>query len=154
MEICAWLVLRIVYAWMFISPLPALLKDWGGTKDMTRLLIPNIATTFLTIIMLCVMFFGALSILFGVLGQIAGLALCIYCLLGAVVHSRLARSTNAISLSSAVSIEDQQKLGKVIKLAVVGNMTSAYKNIVLAAVGFFFMLMGTGPISLLNVHFI
>lgn len=150
MEIFAWLILRVAYAWIFLSPLPNLLKNWPETKTLTQLLIPNIATNFLTIIMVCIMFFGALSILLGVFGQIAGFALLIYCLLGAVVHSRLAKKAQKIFLSPLSSTEDQQKLQEVIQLATVGNITSADKNIVLAAVGLFFTLMGTGPYSLVN----
>ncbi len=150
MEITAWLILRVVYAWMFLSPLPKLLTDWEGTKNLTKLLVPKYATSFLTIIMMCVMFFGALSILFGVLGQIAGLALLIYCLLGAVVHYRLGQSAQQKSLSLQASTEDKNELSKVIRLAVIGNVTSAHKNYVLAAVACFFMLMGTGPYSLMN----
>lgn len=149
MEIAAWLILRIVYAWMFLSPLPKLLKDWEGTKDLTRLLIPvRVGITFLTIAMLCVMFFGAFAILLGIFSQLAGFALLVYCLLGVIVHDRLAQKAQHVTLSPQASTEDKQKLADVIKLAAIGNFTSAHKNVVLAAVACFFMLLGTGPYSL------
>lgn len=153
MEIYAWLVLRIAYAWIFLVPLPSLLKNWHETKALTALLFPQKTTTTLTIVMLVAMFFGALSILFGILGQWAGLILMVYCLLGVIVHRRLAKNAQNIRLSTSSSAADQQQLNDLIGLAVAGNIGSAYKNIVLAAIGFFFMVMGTGPCSVLHQNF-
>lgn len=150
MEIYAWLILRAVYAWMFLYPLNALLKDWSGTKNLTALLFP-FAIPFFTVLMLLTMFFGALSILLGIYGQLAGFILLIYCLLGAIVHYRLASNAQKIHLTPVSSLEDQQTLAEAIRLAAVGNITSAQKNFVLAAVACFFMLMGTGPYSLLLI---
>ena len=147
MENSAWLILRVVYALMFFYPIYGLLKDWSGTKNMTALLFPCAVPLF-AVLMMLTMFFGAFSILFGIWGQLAGFALLIYCLLGAVVHFRLARHAQKIHLSIEASHDDQQQLKQVIQLATVGNVTSAQKNFVLAAVACFFMLMGTGPFSL------
>lgn len=147
METVAWLVLRIVYAWMFLYPLKTLLKDWSGAVALTKLIIP-IAAPLFTVAMLLAMFFGALSILFGIFGQLAGLVLLVYCLMGAVVHYRLAAAAGKISLSAQSAEEDKNQLAQAIQLATVGHVTSAQKNFVLAAVACFFMLMGTGPYSL------
>lgn len=153
MVICAWMILRISYAGMFLYPLWGLLKDWNGTKSVTALVIP-FAIPFFTIMMLCTMFFGALAILFGIYGQVAGLGLLIYCLLGAIVHYRLADNSKKIVSSSTISFKDQQQLTQAIQLAVIGNVTSAQKNFVLAAVACFFMLLGTGPYSMVNENII
>lgn len=143
----AWLILRIVYAWMFLYPLKTLLKDWPGALGLTQLVMP-FAAPFFTVLMLLTMFLGSLSILLGFYGQFAGLALLVYCLIGAIVHYRLASKLQTISLSSLSSFEDKQQLTQAIQLGVVGHITSAQKNFVLAAVACFFMLMGTGPYSL------
>lgn len=150
MDLYAWLILRVVYAWMFLFPLPKLISNWESTKGLTRLLIPHLATTFFTIVMLMVMFFGAISILFGVYGQLAGLALCVYCLLGAIVHYRLGKTAQHIHVSNSASKQDKAKLQHAIQLATVGNIGCALRNIVLASVACFFMLMGTGPYSLVS----
>lgn len=146
-SIIAWLVLRIVYAWMFLYPLKTLLKDWHGALGLTQLVTP-FAAPFFTVIMLLTMFLGGLSILFGFYSQIAGLALLIYCLMGAIVHYRLAGKLQTMNLSNPSSSEDKQQLTQAIQLGVVGHVTSAQKNFVLAAVACFFMLIGTGPYSL------
>ena len=149
MEVYGWLILRVTYAWMFLYPLKGLLIDWSSTKNLTQLVIPCQKLASLLAVLMCLtMLLGALSILLGFYGQIAGLALSIYCLMGAVVHYRLATQAEKISLSSEASLADQQSLKQCIQLSVVGNTTSAQKNLVLAAVGCFFMLMGTGPCSL------
>lgn len=148
----AWLILRIVYAWMFLYPLKALLKDWPGALGLTQLVIPFAAPLF-TVAMLLTMFFSGLSILLGFYGQLAGFALLVYCLIGALVHYRLASKLQTISLSGQSSSEDKQLLTQAIQLGSVGHVTSAQKNFVLAAVACFFMLIGTGPYSLTGPFF-
>lgn len=148
MDILAWLILRVIYAWMFLYPLKSLLKDWSSTKNTVALLIP-ICAPFCAVLMVIVMIAGAFMILLGFYAKIAGFMLLIYCLFGAVVHYRLAAQAAALKLSGSASKADQKALQQAIGLALVGNITSAQKNIVLAAVGCFFMLMGSGPLSLM-----
>ena len=123
-----------------------LLKDWSATKSTVALLIP-ICVPFCAIVMVMVMIAGALMILLGFYAQIAGFMLLFYCLFGVLVHYRLAAQAAALKLVHADST-DQQVLQQAIGLALVGNITSGQKNVVLAAVGCFFMLMGSGPWSL------
>ena len=150
-HVAAWLILRIVYAWMFLYPLKVLLKDFNGVVGLTKLVVP-IAAPFFAVVMLFTMFFGALSILLGVYAQLAGFALLLYCVLGAVVHYRLAGQAQQILLSQDASAQDKQSLQNAIQLAIGGHVTSAQKNFVLAAVACFFMLMGSGPYSILALN--
>ncbi len=135
----AWLILRIVFAWMYLYPLITLLQDWPTLVNTTALLFkwqPN----FFAVLSVLTMIVGAVSILFGIYAQIGGSLLCVFTLGGAVIHYRLA----AIAKTS-VANPHQHELAK---LAVAGHITSAQKNFVLAAVAFFFALLGSGPMSI------
>ena len=146
MDTVAWLILRVIYAWMFLYPLKVLLKDWTGTKNTVALLIP-ICVPLCAVLMVIVMIAGALMILLGFYAKLAGLMLLFYCLFGVLVHYRLAAQASALKLKTT-DHGDQKILQQAIGLALVGNITSGQKNVVLAAVGCFFMLMGSGPWSL------
>lgn len=89
-------------------------------------------------------------ILLGIYGSIAGGGLCLFCLGGARVHYKLGAMAAGTKLSSAASKQDIETAAGISTLAVVGHVTSAEKNFVLSAVGFFFFLMGTGPWSLID----
>ncbi len=143
----AWLVLRVCYAALFLYPLPGLIRDWQGTVSASRLLNEKFATN-LAAISVLLMFFGALSILFGVYGQVGALGLLGFNLGGSVLHQRLAGVALQSQLSSTASDQDKQVLMDMVNLAVAGHSSSAWKNYVLAAVACFFMILGTGPYSL------
>lgn len=145
--IVAWLVLRAVYAWMYLYPAIGLLRNWPATVATTGLLFKQ-GTKFFSVTSVAVMIIGALMILFGVYGQYAGLALFAFNLGGAIIHYRLAAATKASQLSVAASEADKATLAQVATLGWVGHVTSAEKNFVLAAVALFFALMGTGPLSI------
>ena len=147
----AWIVLRLAYAWVFLKPVPGLLKNWAGTVETTGLLFkrfPEINAGISVLVMVA----GALSILFGVYGRIGAAGLLVFNLGGAVVHYRIADQAQNMSLSPAASPEDQKTLEQLAIMAAVGHTTSAWKNFVLAAVAFFFLLQGTGPWSLMNIN--
>lgn len=145
----AWLTLRAVYAWMFLYPAIGLLKDWPTTVQTTALLFKWHANLFAAGSM-ALMIGGAVMILVGLYGSLAGAGLCLFCLGGARVHYKLGAMAGATKLSSTASKEDVEAAARAASLAVVGHVTSAEKNFVLAAVGFFFFLMGTGPWSLVD----
>ena len=65
-----------------------------------------------------------------------------------MLHYRLARRLKRTRLSAGASAADQEALEGAIGLGMVGHVTSAEKNFVLTAVAFFFVLQGTGPMSL------
>lgn len=146
-ESIAWLILRVVYAGMFLFPLFNLLKDFEATVGAVKLVLPFLSR-FFAVVMVFVMIYGALSILLGFYAQIAGFLLLIYCLMGVLVHYRLAGLASASQLSATASAEDREVLSGAIALAILGNKTSGQKNMVLAAVACFFMLLGSGPWSL------
>ena len=130
-----------------LYPMKALLSDWAGTKKTVGILIP-IFPSFCAVMMLLVMLCGALSVLVGFYSQIGGFLLCVYCIFGIKVHYRLSQLSTAGSLSSRASDSDREVLKEAQGLAVVGNITSAEKNVVLAAVALMFTLLGSGPFSL------
>ena len=142
----AWLILRVVYAWMFLWPLIALLKDWPGTVATVSLLCPYKAN-FSAVVMVLVMIAGALSILFGFYGQVAGLVLLVYNIFGVFVHRKAAQAIATLKLSNKGVAADQKIFTQAQAIGVVGHITSSQKNWVLASVACFFMLMGTGPLS-------
>jgi hypothetical protein len=152
MDMVAWLVLRVVFAWLFLMPLPGLLKDFKGSMQLTRLLVP-VMTPLFTVVMLLIMFVGSLSVLFGFYAQIGGLLLALYSLGGSVVHEKLAKQCQSAVLSGDASDADNTVLSNTGCLGFVGHHSSAQKNIVLAGVGIFFLLMGSGPLSLTGTLF-
>ncbi len=151
MEALAWIVLRLVYAWMFLWPLKALFADWKGAEGLIALLCPKALVPLGAKLMIVVMIAGALSILLGVLPRVGGAMLCVYSLLGAKVHYKLAATAAEAKLGDTATDADRATLTGVSTLATVGHVTSAEKNFVLAAVGFFFAIMGSGPYSLFQL---
>lgn len=150
MDIIAWLILRIVFAWMFLYPLTVLLSDWEAAKGNVGMIFPRYHHE-LAMLMVVVMIAGALSILLGILPHIGGLMLLVYCLIGALVHYRFADTINGLQLSTQANSEDSAILDKARTIGAVGHITSAQKNFVLAAVACWFMLMGTGPWSIVSL---
>ena len=148
-EILAWIVLRAAYAWMFLVPVPVLLRDWPRTVETTALLFTRYTEWFARA-SLAAMIFGSVSILFGIYGRLGALALLIFSLGGAIVHKRLAQFAFEMNLSGSASAEDQTTAGQLRSLAFAGHMTSGQKNYVLAALALFFLLQGTGPASLMG----
>jgi uncharacterized membrane protein YphA (DoxX/SURF4 family) len=143
-DLIAWLTLRAVYAWMFLYPVKGLITGFSDTVNATALLFPWQPQAF-TIVSILGMVVGALSILLGIYSQIGALILLCFNLGGAVIHYRLKDAAQSIAVSAGSSTEDVEAVASLKALAAVGHVTSAQKNFVLAAVAFFFMLMGTGP---------
>ncbi len=144
-EYIGWFILRATYAWMFLYPLKALFSDWPGAQGLVGILVPKKFVPLGSYLMVAVMVIGSLSVLLGILPRFGGLMLGVYSLLGTRVHYHLAKAAAAKQLSQAASAEDQAALKETVDLAVVGHVTSAQKNFVLAAVGFFIALNGVGP---------
>lgn len=147
MDFAAFIVLRIVIAWLFLFPLKVLLSDWPAAVDTVKLVAP-IFPSFFAVIMVLVMIVGAFSILLGAFAQIGAALLIIYCLIGVVVHYKLAGLAANSKLSASASKEDRAVSQKLSALAILGNQTSGQKNIVIAAALFFILMIGSGPFSL------
>ena len=145
----AWLVLRIVYAALFLYPIKGLVQDWPTTQSLVKLVWPyDVALNIICIAMIMVMFAGALSIALGLWAQVGGMALLIYCLFGAKVHYALAGALQANSLSENAIEADKTVFSQAVNLGVVGHVTSAQKNFVLSSVAFYFVILGSGPLSI------
>lgn len=143
----SWLILRVVYAWLYLYALKSLLSDWQATENLVALVFPFF-TRFFAVVMVFVMIISAGSILIGFYAEIAGFLLFIYNIIGAVTHYKLAKLSTSYELSANASEEDKKILNSAVNLGVVGNVTSAQKNFVLAAVAIFFMILGSGPLSI------
>lgn len=144
----SWIILRFAYAWVFLYPVSGLVKNWSGTVATTGLLFKKFPELFAGVSVL-VMAVGGLSILFGIYGRVGAAVLLVFNLGGAVIHYRIADQAQNTSLSAAASAEDHKTVELLAMTAAVGHTTSAWKNFVLAAVAFFFLLQGTGPWSLI-----
>ena len=151
LDVCAWLVLRAAYAWMFLYPAYGLIKDWEAAVQTTALLFQWQPAVF-AFGSLVLMIFGAIAILLGVCGQFAADGLIGFNLECSVLHYRLTRQLKQTHLSLGKIPSDQQVLKRAINLGVVGHNTSAENNFVLMAVAFFFALKGTGPMSLFDAQ--
>lgn len=137
--IFSWLVLRLVLAWMYLYPIIGLMKDREGLMASTKLLFPW-KTAFFAYVSIGAMIIGALSILFGFYAQIGGFILLIFTLGGIRVHYALA--------AQAKPALNNPQVRALAKLALLGHISSAEKNFVLAAVALMIMLLGSGPLSL------
>lgn len=142
----AWIVLRVIYGWIFLWPIPMLLKDWDATKEFVGILFPK-NREFFAGFMIIAMPLAAICIIIGFWGQIGGALLAIISLMGVRVHFQLAKGSKLLKLSDSASSKDVIQFDNVRLLSAMGHIGSAQKNIVLMAVGIFFMLQGTGPLS-------
>lgn len=133
-----WIMLRIVYAWLYLYPLMTLSKNWQTTVATTALLFTKHAQQCARVSVV-VMVIGAISILFGIYARIGGILLLFFNLGGAYIHYRLADQAEGFAAEGNTTL---------VNLAMVGNVSSAQKNFVLAAVAFFFMVQGSGPWSI------
>lgn len=141
-------MMRVVLAWLFLWPLKGLVSDWAGTVNLVKLVAP-FKPAFFAVIMIFVMIFGSLSILLGIYAPIGAALLLIYSLIGFVVHYRLSQQLAAMKLTKAAGDKDKTVFQNAKALGVVGHVTSAQKNIVIAAALLVIVLLGSGPMSLL-----
>ena len=148
LEIIAWLLVRITLAWLFLYPLIAIFKDWKGMVDGMGLLTPY-CHRLMAFLMVIVMIVSALSVLLGFYGQIGGLLMCLYCLVGVLFHYRLANTViGGTHLSEQANAQDTSAYQTARGVGILGHITSAEKNIPIAAMGFYLFVMGSGPLSL------
>ena len=145
----AWLALRCSVAWLFLWPLPGLLKDWHTMVATTGLVFPfPTLTTFLGVL---VMPLGAISIALGIYGRIGAALLTAYCIGGAFVHMALARQSQSLIDELTIAPNQQATAQQAADIGSIGNTTSAWKNWTVAGSCIFMALAGTGPWSLLNL---
>ena len=146
------LILRIMFAWIFLWPLPGLLKNWSSTVQTTGLLFPFGQHLF-TMISIIGMVVCSLMVATGIYGRAGAVFLFFFCIGGAIVHNKLA----GIPENDAKSLTEEDlrtPAGKVLSQALVlnrvGNVTSAQKNLVIAGISAYFILAGTGNLSILS----
>lgn len=132
----AWLILRLAMAWLFLTPVFGLIRDWDGTKQLIRLISPVWINVF-AFCCVSIMIVGSLSVLLGFYAQVGALLLGVYCLLGIRVHYQLAKT-----IAQSAHPGDGDALG------IAGHVSSGQKNVVLAAVCLFIVVFGSGPLSM------
>ncbi|MDG2423834.1 MAG: DoxX family protein [Phycisphaerales bacterium] len=146
------LVLRIMFAWIFLWPLPGLLRDWPTTVQTTGLLFSR-GKGFFTLVSVSGMAICSLMVAIGIYGRPAAIFLFFFCIGGAIVHNKLAGIPEAAARKLPENPSDQ-KMAAVLQNALVlnrvGNVTSAQKNLVIAGIAAYFVLAGTGSLSLLS----
>ncbi|ASQ44989.1 DoxX family membrane protein [Legionella clemsonensis] len=142
----AWLVLRVVFAGFFIYAFYNFVRNWPAAKQTAILIYPKYPN-FQAVSMLTLMLIISISILLGIFGRIGGALALLFSLLGAYAHHTCAHKIESIQLPATAPDEDQQLLEEAKAIGIIGHITSAQKNYVIAAVSFFFMLLGTGPLS-------
>ena len=96
----------------------------------------------------------SLMVAAGVYGRIGAIFLFFFCIGGAIVHNKLAGIPEAAAHSLPAKPSDP-KVASVLEQALtlnrVGNVTSAQKNLVIAGIAAYFVLAGTGPLSILSL---
>lgn len=141
-----YLILRIVLFCKFFYAMRYLFADWQATEDMVGLMFPR-ATGFFAVLMVIVLVVSAISVLFGIYGQLGGLLVFLFCLLGIRMHMILKHQAMDIEMDDSASPDLKAKLRDAKALAVSGQSACAQKNVLIAAVGLFFFFAGTGPYS-------
>lgn len=146
------LILRIMFAWIFLWPAPGLIRNWPTTVQTTGLLFPK-GKTFFTLISVVGMIICALMVLIGIYGRLGAIFLFFLCIGGAIVHNKLAGIPEAAARDLPDTGTDEKRaavLQQALTLNRVGNVTSAQKNLVIAGVSAYFFLSGTGHLSVLS----
>lgn len=146
----AWLILRIGYAWLYLYALKALFANWQATEWIVSLVFP-FWVRFFAVLCVLSMIVSSIMLIFGIYAQIAGIILFFYNLIGARIHYQIAAAIKTEKQNGTVNKTDHEIFEKVQTLGIVGHVTSAQKNFILAAVALFFMLMGSGPFSVTNL---
>ncbi|MBG83357.1 MAG: hypothetical protein CMJ40_02290 [Phycisphaerae bacterium] len=146
------LTLRIMFAWIFLWPLPGLLKDWTTTVQTTGLLFP-FGQSFFTTVSVAGMAICSIMVMVGIYGRAGAVFLFFFCIGGAIVHNKLAGLPEAAA-RKLPSADRETPCGKVLDQALtlnrVGNVTSAQKNLVIAGIAAYFALAGTGDLSVIS----
>ena len=114
-----------------------------GTIDSMRRMFP-VGTELMAWFMFAMTGTSAVSILLGFFAQVAGACMVALNLMGVRFHLGSAKQAQEIGSQHP----DSAEMAQIAAIPGVGHRTSAQKNVVLAAVGLLFLLLGTGPFSL------
>ena len=141
------LIMRLSIAWLFLWPLPGLIRDWQSTVGATALVYPM--PRLVTLLGVCIMPLGAVSVAVGIYGRVGAAALTLYCIGGAFVHLALAKQPAELTRSVHTDQNGQAAVATAAAIGSVGHVTSAWKNWTVAGACAFLALAGTGPWSVL-----
>lgn len=136
MDIAAILIIRICYGLLFFMPLAMYLTHWDETVRSVGTVFKSHPDFMATCAMVLMLWTG-ISVFFGIYAQVGGITAIVLCLSGIVSHYR--QAGYAMSLAS-IDL-------KLSTLAEMGHKSAAQKNLVMLALGVYFLLMGSGHIS-------
>ena len=144
-----WVILRLSIAWLFLWPLPGLLRDWPATVGATALVFPM--PKLVTLAGVCLMPLGAVSIGLGIYGRIGAAALAMYCIGGVFVHLALSKQPASLLKTLSLDEADRTTADQAAAIGAVGHVTSSWKNWTVAGCCAFVALAGTGPWSIFEL---
>ena len=152
LEDLAALIIRVTIGLLFVISAYACSKDAAarqGAVAATALVFPR-RTELFTLGGVLIMLLGGLSVLLGIFPRLGALVLTLFLIPAAMIHFRKAR--DAAALKDAILAGPAEKSGgaraSIAALgdsAVLGNFTSALKNLTLMALTLYVALAGAEP---------
>jgi len=152
LEDIAALIIRVTIGLLFVVSAYACSKDEGarqGAMADTALVFPSRPELF-TLAGVLLMLLGGLSVLLGIFPRLGALALTLFLIPAAMIHFRKARQAAALKDAilagpAAKSSGVRQSITALGESAVLGNFTSALKNLSLMPLTLYVALAGAEP---------
>jgi uncharacterized membrane protein YphA (DoxX/SURF4 family) len=152
LEDIAALIIRVTIGLLFVVSAYACSKDAGarrGAMADTALVFPSRPELF-TLAGVLLMLLGGLSVLLGIFPRLGALALTLFLIPAAMIHFRKARQAAALKDAilagpAAKSSGARQSITALGESAVLGNFTSALKNLTLMPLTLYIALAGAEP---------
>lgn len=146
------LIIRVTLGLLFVVSAYVCSKDAGARKAATAdaaLVFPWHPEWF-TLAGVLWMLIGGLSVLLGIFPRLGAASLTLFLIFAAMIHFRRATRSAAvkdalIASPAAKSSTARQAIDELGELAVMGNFTSALKNLTLMALTLYVALAGTEP---------
>jgi len=147
------LLIRVTIGLLFLISAFVCVKDAGARKAATAdtaLVFPWHSELFM-LAGVALMAAGGLSVLLGIFPRLGALALTLFLIPAAMIHFRKAREAAALkdrilAGPAGKSSDGRQAVAALGDSAVIGNFTSALKNLNLMALTLYVALAGTEPI--------
>jgi uncharacterized membrane protein YphA (DoxX/SURF4 family) len=152
-----WLILRIAYGGLFIFTAWTLATGWDWTVANTAVLFGAARAKLFSVGAIATMSIGGMLIVLGFFGRLGALMLLVFLILGTMIHVKerdqvpgLAQALrdNAKAAGHQLDGSDETTLMTLQVSAFSAHVANVYKNVCLAGIALFFILVGTGPGSL------
>lgn len=160
LDMFGWLAVRLTMAYVYLFPFYLNIKDSAGRKAMAQsssYMIPFVSeplrgkiSVLFAIGSFAAMFFGGLSILFGIEGRVGGLMLLVFTAVGVYWHKcqRDVAMSEADKVALTIPETSKAELASLKTAAFVGHFSSGIKNWPLCGICIGFICWGTGPLSI------